>query len=117
MMRDMAAHLEMKRLGGKGELFGKHWLSRFLDRNPSITVKYSCRLKRQRAQVNNPWVIKDFFVKLTCLVRTHALKASQVFNMDEKGFLLGQAAKARVLCRRERRNPNVTHDGGCELVT
>ena len=117
MMRDMASHLEMKRLGKMGEPFGKNWLSRFLDGNPSITVKLSCRLERQRTQANDPRIIKDFFAKLSRLIRTHGLKASQVFNVDEKGFLLGQAAHARVLCRRGRRNPNVTHDGGRELVT
>lgn len=37
--------------------------------------------------------------------------------MDEKGFLMGLAAKAKVLCRRGRRNPRVTHDGKRELVT
>ena len=93
IMRDMAAYLEMKRLGEMGEPFGKHWLSRFVDRNPSITVRLSGHLERQRAQANDPRVIKDFFAKLTRLVRTHGLKPSQVFNMDEKGFLLGQASQ------------------------
>ena len=37
--------------------------------------------------------------------------------MDEKGFLMGQASQAKVLCRRGRRNPRVTHDRGRELVT
>jgi hypothetical protein len=37
--------------------------------------------------------------------------------MDKKGFLMGLASKAKVLCRRGRGNPRVTHDGKCELVT
>jgi len=37
--------------------------------------------------------------------------------MDEKGFLMGQANKARVICRRGRRNPRYTCDGSRELIT
>jgi len=37
--------------------------------------------------------------------------------MDAKGFLMGQAARAKVICRRSRRNPQVTHDGKRELVS
>ena len=37
--------------------------------------------------------------------------------MDEKGFIMGLASRAKVLCRRGRRNPHVTHDGKRELVT
>jgi hypothetical protein len=37
--------------------------------------------------------------------------------MDEKRFLMGLASKAKVLCRRGRRNPRVTHYGKLELVT
>jgi len=62
-------------------------------------------------------MLSKTFLQLTRLVCTHGLKASQVFNMYEKGFLLGQASQAKVLCHRGRRNPNLTHDGGCELVT
>jgi len=37
--------------------------------------------------------------------------------MDKKGFLMGQEARAKVICRRGRRNPRVTHDGKTELVS
>ena len=37
--------------------------------------------------------------------------------MDEKGFLLGQALKVKVICRRGRKNPRYTQDGNREMVT
>ena len=37
--------------------------------------------------------------------------------MDEKGFMLGQALKVKVICRRGRRNPHYTQDGNREMVT
>jgi len=43
---------------------GKHWLTRFLNRNPSLTSKFSQRLDRQRANANNPAILKDFYRKV-----------------------------------------------------
>ena len=37
--------------------------------------------------------------------------------MDEKGFVLGQALKCKVICRRGRKNPRYTQDGNREMVT
>jgi hypothetical protein len=43
---------------------GKHWLSRFLNRNPALVSKFSQRLDRQRANANDPAILKDFFRKV-----------------------------------------------------
>jgi len=43
---------------------GKHWLSRFLCRNPSLVTKFSQRLDRQRATASNPAILKDFYQKV-----------------------------------------------------
>ena len=45
---------------------GKNWFPRFLARNPSLTAKFSQRLDRQRANANNPIILKDFFWKVGC---------------------------------------------------
>jgi hypothetical protein len=37
--------------------------------------------------------------------------------MDEKGFMLGQTMKVRVICHRGRRNPCYMKDGNWEMVT
>lgn len=116
-VKDMALNLEQNRIGKEPGPMGKNWISRFLNRHPALASKYSTLLERQRAYSNDPRLIKDFFIKLGRLIRQHGLKAFQIFNMDEKGFLMGQAARAKVLCRRGRRNPRVTHDGKRELVT
>ena len=115
--KDMAIHLEHKRTGIWPQPLGKNWVSRFLNRNPDLAAKLSTSLHRQRAFANDPRILQDFYSKLGRLIRRHGLKAFQIFNMDEKGFLMGLAAKAKVLCRRGRRNPRVTHDGKRELVT
>jgi len=40
---------------------GKHWMSSFPNRHPAITTKFSQRLDRQRANGNDPAILKDFF--------------------------------------------------------
>ena len=37
--------------------------------------------------------------------------------MDEKGLMLGQALKVKIICRRGRRNLHYTQDGNREMVT
>jgi hypothetical protein len=43
---------------------GKHWMTRFLNRNPSLVSMFSQRLDRQRANANDPAILKDFFRKV-----------------------------------------------------
>jgi hypothetical protein len=65
LVKEMAAYLVKKREIGRK--LGKHWLDRFLKRNPSIVSKFSARLDRQRALANSPELIKDYFKKVSTL--------------------------------------------------
>ena len=40
-----------------------------------------------------------------------------MYNMDEKGFMMGKGERCKVICRRGRKNPRLTHDGSREWVT
>ena len=40
-----------------------------------------------------------------------------MYNMDEKGFMIGKGERYKVICRRGRKNPRLTHDGSREWVT
>jgi hypothetical protein len=46
---------------------GKHWLTRFLNRHPALISKFSQRHDRQRANANDPAILKDFFRKVGTL--------------------------------------------------
>jgi hypothetical protein len=56
-------------------------------------------------------------VQLGKLIRELKLKPKNIYNMDEKGFMLGKALKVKVITRRGRRNPRYTQDGTREMVT
>lgn len=65
LVKEMAAYLVKKREIGR--TLGKHWLDRFLKRNPGIVSKFSARLDRQRALADNPELIKDYFKKVSTI--------------------------------------------------
>jgi len=105
MVKSMALFLYKKRTGDKGKSLGKNWITRFLDRHPDMATKFSTKLDRQRAHASCPRLLRDYFSKLSRIIHQHNLKGFQIFNMDEKGFLMGIAARAKVICHRRRRNP------------
>ena len=49
----------------KSRTLGRHWLTRFLNRNPGLAAKISTRIDRQRAFASNPAILKDFFRKVS----------------------------------------------------
>jgi len=62
LVHEMAEYLVKKR--NCSRRLGKHWLTRFLNRNPELSSKFTARLERQRAFAENPAVIKDYFSKV-----------------------------------------------------
>jgi len=116
MVKDMAIHLELKRTEDLHLLLGKNWISRFLQRYPDLAFKLSTRLERQRAYANDQEVLWDYFGKLDHVIWEHSVEEVQIFNMDENGFLIELASRAKFLYQHRRRNPHVTHDGKGKLV-
>ena len=52
----------------KDQKLGVHWASRFLHLNKALAAKFSQRLDRQRANANDPIILKDFFRKVSDLL-------------------------------------------------
>jgi hypothetical protein len=50
-------------------------------------------------------------------LKEYQVKEANIWNMNEKGFLLGISAKYRVICKKGRKNPKYTQDGNRELIT
>ena len=98
MVRSMAIHLEAKRIGTLAAPLGQKWISCFLNHHLTLASKLSSNLERQRAYANDSRLLQDYFGKLGRLICCYGLKGGQIFNMDEKGFLMGQAAMAKVIC-------------------
>jgi len=63
LVKSMAQALVSRRT--KEHTLGQHWLTRFLNRNPTLASKLSSRLDRQRARADDPQVIKNYFQKVS----------------------------------------------------
>ena len=74
-------------------------------------------MKHQRAAASNPKDLKRHFSIFKKVVTDYKIESSYIWNMDEKGFLLGMANKVKVICRHGRKNPRYTCDGSRELIT
>ena len=83
---------------------GKNWLTGFLNRHPELSTRYSTNFDKQRALASDPNLIASYFQKLEIVPRKHKFKPHNMYNMDEKGFLLGISDHGEVIVRRGRRN-------------
>jgi len=89
----------------------------FLTCHPDIVPRYSGNLDHQRAYASEPNKIKNYFLKINHLRTRHNLQPDDIYNIDEKGFMIGISAKTKFVTKVARRNPRVTHDGKRELMT
>ena len=62
-------------------------------------------------------MIRDYFQKLDKVLKKYAFKPENMYNVDEKGFLLGYNNRARVIVRHRRRMSTETQDGSREWIT
>src|SRR5438046_10107682 len=88
-----------------------------MKRHPELQSRFSQRLDHQRAAAGNPKLMERHFSIFQKAVRDYKVETMNIWNMDEKGFLLGIANKVKVICRRGRKNPRYTCDGSRELIT
>ena len=93
---------------------GPTWLRGFLRRHPAISARFSTPMDRQRAFSNHPGPIKDHF---KTIIAKYRIRDENMWNIDEKGFILGKANRAKVMVRAGRLPPRTTHDGTLELIT
>jgi len=123
MVKEMARMLVGKKEEGLISMEGgsidleKNWLSRFLERHKDIASRYSSNLERQRAYANDPKTINNYFRKYNRIHIQHAIEPKDIYNLDEKGFMMGMSAKTKVVTKVGRRNPRVIHDSKRELIT
>jgi len=96
---------------------GKQWIYNFLNRNPDLAAKYGTQLDQQPAYASNLRSLRDYYRKLLRLIRKHGLLPEDIFNMDEKVFIIGRSARAKVICRAGRRPPRTTYDGTRKMLT
>ena len=96
---------------------GRHWITRFLNRNPHLASKFSTQVKKQRIVSSNPKILKQSFEVLGPLIKKHSIQPYNIYNMDEKGLQMGKSARVKVICVRGRKSPPLMKDRNGELIT
>ena len=85
--------------------------------SPKVSSKFGSNLDRQRALANSSRPIIDFFHKLKKVLKEYNSLPENIYNMDEKGFILGLSSRSKFLCKAGMYPPRVTQDGTRELIT
>ena len=96
MLHDYASELA-------GEEVGKNWTSRFIQRHPDIKVRWTTSLEACRAQSLNPTLVREFFDLLRTIILEYGIPPENIYNMDEKGLLLGVLERMKAIFDRDQK--------------
>ena len=102
LVKDMANLLLASRGTTSPPTIGINWVSNFIKRYTDIvTSRFSRRYDYQRAQCEDPTVIKEWFDSVQRVVAQYGIANEDIFNFDETGFAMGLTATAKVITRAE----------------
>ena len=96
---------------------GKRFLDRFRKRHAVLSSRFAQAVNRERALAGDPTVLNHFFNRLIEIRSLYHILPENIWNMDEKGFLLGVSSQEKVLCHSTRKNPRLVQEGGREWIT
>ncbi|KAJ3484616.1 hypothetical protein NLI96_g5517 [Meripilus lineatus] len=96
---------------------GDSWVTRFLRRHPDITVRWTTSLEACRANSLNRTLVREYFDILNELITTYHIPPENIYNMDEKGLLLGIGKRVAAIVDRDQKTVYSVEDGNRELVT
>jgi hypothetical protein len=113
----MAEHIRRNRTGTDSPPLGKNWVSGFTKRHPEIKSVMGTRLDKDRWNSVTRESMEGWFNLLKSAKEEHRILDSNVYNMDEKGCILGVSEKARVLIPSRSRVKYVKQAGNRESVT
>jgi leucyl aminopeptidase (aminopeptidase T) len=100
----------------------RSWVERFLKRNPDqLSPKYTTSIDRNRFKADTEHSYRTYFDLLYAKMRQYNVDAENVYNMDEKGFLLGKTSRTeRIFSKQFWEQKKVTaalQDGSTEWIT
>jgi len=99
-VEDMANLLSQSRGGAP---VGKHWVRRFIDRNPDLKIKINRKYDYQRALCENPDIISGWFGLVANTKAKYGIQEDDIYNFDETGFMMGVIGSTLVVTRADRR--------------
>jgi hypothetical protein len=80
---------ELLRAKNSTEVLGVHWQARFFSRYLELKTKYINRLDKNRFSSHDPIIISTWFDLFEKTIKEYNIQPSDIYNMDEKGFIVG----------------------------
>jgi hypothetical protein len=78
------------------------WVSRFLERNKAHpTSKWTVGMDRNRVKADNKDSYRHYFKLLHSKIRQYNVEPRHIYNMDEKGFLIGITSRQKRVFSRQ----------------
>jgi hypothetical protein len=123
--RGLFASHEMLRNFAKeisGNKPGKHWPGRFLKRHQDDLIStYTTAIDAARKRADSAYKYTLYFELLSRKLQEYDLRPEDIYNMDEKGFLIGILAKGlRIFSKQKYKNGGLKQriqDGNREWIT
>ena len=79
-----------------GKLPGKKWATKFVERHKdSITSQYLVGFDITRKRADNYWLINKYFELVEDKMNKYKYPPHNIYNMDEKGFMIGIIQKTK----------------------
>lgn len=115
VMEIMRQNKRLHPFGDKGP--GRDWWTRFMRDHPELSFRAPQELSEARAQRANPTIINDHFNKLETIINENSLTATQIWNMDETGFVLVPKLEKVIAKKGSRQVHKVAHGNSHEHIS
>jgi hypothetical protein len=96
---------------------GKNWTTKFLKRHPQLATRPGQRMDINRLVALDTGIIQTFFSKFCELRTRYNVEDQDIYNMDEKGFQMGQTGSEPVIVNKCLGPPVIPSTGTSKWVT
>ena len=126
LLRDLAEHLRIERVRFASrsssssiqlEPLGSNWVYRFIKRHSQINTMYARQLEHARYEGATYERVERWFIAIKAKFEEHDYDLSNVWNMDESGFGIGEQQAMKVLIHLDHSNRQKIVGGKQEWVT
>ena len=91
-----------------------NWQQYFLHRHPDLQAKYCRTLDQERLLAANEEIFQHRFDLFLFMKEKHGILDEDIYNMDEKGFMIGVATSAKVVISKHEKQAFSAQSGNRE---
>ncbi len=78
-----------------------NWIQKFLQHHMKLTFMFSQASNKEHAVTHNEELINNWFNLYIKILENYDLQSSDIYNMNEKDFIIRIISKCRVICFRK----------------